>query len=147
MVVQACWRRISGGGGVGMRGVHQIEQGPQRLLRWTLVGPDHDLGGEDVHLKVSRHPGRGDPIEVLDGEQIEEALVAHREIDDRQGEAVTLKAFGATLYNTDQIDRARESWKSALAIFTDLNDPLAAAVRACLEEFETACVQRRSTGP
>jgi hypothetical protein len=51
---------------------------------------------------------------------------------------VTLKALGATLYNADQIDRARDSWRSALAIFTDLNDPLAAAVRACLEKSETA---------
>jgi hypothetical protein len=50
--------------------VHHIEQGPQCLLRRTFVGSDHDLGGEDVHGVSCRHSGRGDPIEISDGQQI-----------------------------------------------------------------------------
>ncbi|MGH3899462.1 MAG: hypothetical protein ACRDTA_14725, partial [Pseudonocardiaceae bacterium] len=62
-----------------------------------------------------------------------QALSARREAGDRQGEAVTLKALGTTLHDAGHPDRARDSWRSALAILTELNDPLAAAIRASLE--------------
>jgi tetratricopeptide (TPR) repeat protein len=102
---------------------HALDAFSQIDDRWGLGWSLHDLGQNYRCLHRSE--------EAID--HFEQALTARRQAGDRQGEAVTLKALGATLYNADQIDRARDAWGSALAIFTDLNDPLAAAVRACLE--------------
>jgi len=57
-----------------VRLAQEVQQCPQRLLWRALVGPDHDLGSENVHPAPGRDPGGGDLIEVADGEQIDVVL-------------------------------------------------------------------------
>lgn len=59
-----------------MRRMHQLQQGPHRLQRRTLISPHHNLGGEDVHRAPFRHPGCGDPIKISDDQQINASVVA-----------------------------------------------------------------------
>jgi hypothetical protein len=45
-------------------------------LRWAFICPHHDLGGEHVDPTVCRggDPGRGDSLEVPDGDEIDVVL-------------------------------------------------------------------------
>ena len=92
--------------------------------QWGLGWSLHDLGQNYRCLQRFQ--------EAID--HFQRALTARREIGDRQGEAITLKALGATLYEAGQKHQAHETWRCALAILNDLNDPLAAEVRTRLEE-------------
>jgi tetratricopeptide (TPR) repeat protein len=62
----------------------------------------------------------------------EEALRTRREIGDRWGEAETLHSRGRVLLATGEAEAAREAWRHALAIFTELDDPRAEDVQALL---------------
>jgi tetratricopeptide (TPR) repeat protein/DNA-binding XRE family transcriptional regulator/DNA polymerase III delta prime subunit len=62
----------------------------------------------------------------------EEALITRREIGDRWGEAETLHSRGRVLLATGEPEAAREAWRHALAIFTELDDPRAEDVRELL---------------
>jgi tetratricopeptide (TPR) repeat protein len=62
----------------------------------------------------------------------EEALQTRREIGDRWGEAETLHSRGRVLLATGEAEAAREAWRHALAIFTELDDPRAEDVQALL---------------
>jgi tetratricopeptide (TPR) repeat protein/DNA-binding XRE family transcriptional regulator len=62
----------------------------------------------------------------------EEALATRREIGDRWGEAETLHSRGRVLLATGEHEAAREAWRHALAIFTELDDPRAEDVRELL---------------
>ncbi|MGH3783853.1 MAG: ATP-binding protein [Pseudonocardiaceae bacterium] len=105
---------------------HALDAFGQIDDRWGLGWSLHDLGQNYRCLRRFE--------EAID--HFQRALTARREIGDRQGEAVTLKALGATLYDADKKDLARNSWRCALAIFNDLNDPLAVEVRTRLEELD-----------
>ncbi|MGH3830480.1 MAG: ATP-binding protein [Pseudonocardiaceae bacterium] len=94
--------------------------------QWGLGWSLHDLGQDYRCLRRFE--------EAIN--HFQRALTARREVGDRQGEAVTLKALGTTLYDADQKDQARDSWRCALAILDDLNDPLAAEIRAHLEKLD-----------
>jgi hypothetical protein len=57
------------GGGVAVPWMDQFEEGRQRPLRWSFVGPDDGLGGEDVDRCTwgCASSGCGDVVETPDG--------------------------------------------------------------------------------
>ncbi len=60
-----------------MRRVDQVQHRLQRPLRRALTRPHHDLGCEYIDLAPvwRRDSGRGDPIEVSDGDQSQAFLM------------------------------------------------------------------------
>ncbi len=73
-----CWARgtcrpgsagYSPVGASGCAGCTRSSKAPSARCGGPSKAPDHEVGGEDVHRVPSRHPGRGDPIEISDGQQ------------------------------------------------------------------------------
>jgi tetratricopeptide (TPR) repeat protein len=71
------------------------------------------------------------------------ALGIFREDSDRMAEATTLTHLGDTSHAADDMERAQEAWRQALAILDDLQHPDAEEVRAKL----TSTTDHASSNP
>ncbi|MEU8260489.1 tetratricopeptide repeat protein [Micromonospora sp. NPDC048999] len=63
-----------------------------------------------------------------------EALTLYQRLGDRPNEAITLRYLGETQHAAGDSDAARRSWRRSLDIFTEIEHPDAARVRALLSE-------------
>lgn len=95
----------------------------------------HDRRGEAAALHdlgVTAH-GLGYLYEAV--AKLEQALHAWRDADDLSGQARTLVRRGHILLDLGNPAAAGASWREALAIFEQLDDPVASTVRAQLQDL------------
>jgi tetratricopeptide (TPR) repeat protein len=91
-----------------------------------------DLYGQGRKLvKVADvHVALGEPIAAL--EYIDRSLAVRKRAGDQWGEADSLTRRGDILRELDRLDPARESWRTALSLYEDLQDPRAEDIRSRL---------------
>ncbi|MBC6459330.1 ATP-binding protein [Actinomadura sp. HBU206391] len=95
------------------------------------VDPENE--GVSLHGLGKIYQRLGNVAEATDF--YERALGLRREIGDREGQALTLRALGDVLLDTGDIEAGREALREALAIFESLEDPAAEEVRRDLTEL------------
>lgn len=111
---------------------------PEHALAYLTesVGLSRRIGNRDSEAEVLDTMGEAYAVAAdwdLARHHYELALALRIETRDRHGEARVLTQLGTVLRAVGQNDRARECWRSASRIFTDMDAPEAADVRALLD--------------
>ncbi|MGH3478371.1 MAG: hypothetical protein ACRDQD_16225, partial [Nocardioidaceae bacterium] len=77
-------------------------------------------------------------------ELLEQAVLLHRTIGDRMGEADGLRSLGQTHADGGDRDAAHASWEQAALIYQDIGSTMATTVRRSIAELTAD--DSRSTG-
>ncbi len=107
------------------------------ILKRTLEAAhtlDREAEAITLHHLGQLYTARGDLARAI--AVYESQLKLAYELHDRLGEATALLNIGTTCGALGNIQRARESWHHALALFRMMGDPRAAQVQAWLETLE-----------